>query len=393
MKAVETARRHWKPLIAGGSVMAVLLTAAVATTSGKDAEKKPEGQAAEARRQGQAVTVFPAEVHAFTREAAVSGDARPVDDVQVFAPVTGVRVLEVLVEAGDRVERGQPLARLDTRVAEAQLRAAEASVELARVDQIRTKAEYERALAVIETGALSQEALETRRAAAQSAEAQLASAEASLAEVNARLQGGFIRAPQGGLVLERTARPGELADQRALFRIAGDNKLEVAAEVSEADVLALEKGQPAIFRLPDGSEVTAKLRVLPAAIDPATRTGTALFDLPADPRIRVGTFLRGSVNLGEAQLLAAPQDSIRYDAQGASVFVVSAGNVVRRTPVTLGPRDGDLVALLTGVEAGDLIAGGGSAFLLDGDEVRPMRAAEGAEPAAVAADPTIRTPG
>lgn len=363
-------RRRWPLAAAGGGALVIALTGALAfanRTDSADAEKAAEPET-------QVVTSIAVSERSFTGRATVSGEARPVDDIQVFAPVAGVRITQVLVDAGDYVQAGQPLARLDAGVAQAQLRAAEALMEEAKVEETRAAGDYARALAIEDSGALSQEAIAARKASANAASARMAAQMAALAEVNARLQGGFVRAPAAGMVLTRTARVGEFADQRALFRIAGANRLEVAAEVSEADVLALKKGQRAQFRLSDGSTVTGTLRRPPVAIDSQRRTGEALFDLPRDTRIRSGMYLRGEVVIDQRMALAAPQTAVSYSTGKPSVFVLSQDNRARQIEVVLGPREGDWVAVLDGLDPGQMIAAAGGGLLQDGDRVRSVAA-------------------
>ena len=317
----------------------------------------------------QLITAAPVERRAFSRFAPVSGDARPVNDVRVFAPVNGVRVAEVLTDIGDVVAAGAPLARLEAGVAEAQIRSAQAQAESARVEMVRAVAEYKRAEAIAGSGALSGEAIEARKAAADSASARYNAQRAALAEVNTRVGGGYVRAPAAGLVIERRARVGEFADQQALFRIVGDNRLEVAAQVAESDILALKAGQKATFRTADGTTVEATLRRPPVAIATESRTGEALFDLPASSAIRSGMYLRGEVEVNRGEALAVPQTAVSYATGEPSVFVVDNG-VARRRNVELGGRVGDYVAVVSGLAEGEIVAASGGAFLQDGDAVR-----------------------
>lgn len=270
---------------------------------------------------------------------------------------------------------------------------------------MRARGEYERAESIRDSGALSAEAIEQRRAAALAADARLAAARAQLAETNARLGGGYIRAPASGLVIDRTAQLGAATDGQALFRIAADNRLEVSAQVAEADALALSEGQSATFSLVDGSTVTGTLRRLPASIDPRTRTGEALFALPQGTRVRAGMYLRGQAALPPRDVIAVPQSSILYESGQAYVYIVSNEPTavaqserterrrdseeaheptfaVRRQNVQLGGRDGDLVEVVSGLETGERIVGSGAAFLQAGESVRVLTPARADAPAA-----------
>ncbi|MGE0597523.1 MAG: efflux RND transporter periplasmic adaptor subunit [Hyphomonadaceae bacterium] len=360
----DPAKRRKVLLMLGGGIVAVIAILALLSRLGGD------GATHTAVDTRQAVSVIQLEARTFQPIVALNGEARPQRDIQVTAPATGVRILEILVDEGDTVRAGQPMARLDTALSQAQTRAAQASVAEAQSAAIRARDEYQRAESIRDSGALSTEAIEQRRAAAAAADARLAAARAQLAEVNARLGGGYVRAPAAGLVIDRSAEIGRSVDGQVLFRIAAGNDLEVAAQVAEADMLALEEGQTATFSLVDGSTVEATLRRLPASIDSRTRTGEALFALPRDTQVRAGMYLRGAATLAPRDQLAAPQSSVLYEGGDAYVFVIGEDNVVARTPVTLGVRDGDWIAVTGGVQPGQRIAGAGAAFLRDGEQIR-----------------------
>lgn len=367
-------RRRKIVMIAGGLFLGLL--AGIAIVSHLGGEQVARGDV-DTR---QAVTVVMVEPHAFSPLIEINGQARPQRDLQVTAPASGVRILELLVDEGDEVREGQPMARLDTAVSQAQIRAAEASVAEARSAAVRARGEYERAESIRDSGALSTEAIEQRHAAAIAADARLAAAQAQLAEVNARLGGGFVRAPASGLVIDRSAQIGRNVDGQVLFRIAAGDLLEVAAEVAESDILTLKEGQPATFKLVDGTQVAGTLRRLPASIDPQTRTGEALFSLPRGTRVRAGMFLRGEAQLDRREALAIPQSSVMYESGEPYVYVIGDEDRVIKAPLTLGVRDDDWVEVVSGAPAGARVVGAGAAFLQNGDRVRPLTL-EGAQPA------------
>ncbi len=371
----EVRRSRRVVMLTGAGILAGIIVIAILTRLGGDGA---EHIAVDTR---QAVTAVQIEPRLFSPTVALNGEARPTRDIQVTAPASGVRILELLVDEGERVRAGQPMARLDTALAQAQTRAAQASVAEAQSAAVRARGEYERAESIRDSGALSAEAIEARRAAAIAADARLAAARAQLQEVNARLGGGYVRAPASGLVIDRTAEVGRPVEGQVLFRIAAGNQLEVAANVAETDILALQAGQPAIFELVDGSTVQARLSRLPASIDPRTRTGEALFELPSASRVVAGMYLRGFAQLPPREALAAPQSSILYENGEPYVYVINttppqgeqeARYVVQRTAVTLGVRDGEWVEITSGLAAGQTIVGSGAAFLQNGDDVRPL---------------------
>ena len=248
----------------------------------------------------QAVSVAAATVTSFSPSVALNGEVRPRNDLYVFAPSAGVRILELLVDAGDQV------------------------------------------------------------------------AQAQLAEMEARLQGGFVRAPVAGLVIERTAQLGAPAEGQALFRIAGGGTLEAAVQVAESDILTLPRGARAEFTLVDGTTITGELVRLPASVDVRTRTGEAVFALPRDRRVRAGMFVRGQARLDDRQALSVPADAVLFENGAPYVFVIGEDAIARRTPVSIGARSGDLIEIRDGLTAGTRVAASGGAFLQDGDSVTPV---------------------
>ena len=382
-------RRRIVMLTGAGVVAAILLIAVLTRIGGGGAERVNVDTR-------QAVSVVQIDQRLFSPSITLNGEARPTRDLQVTAPASGVRILELLVDEGETVRAGQPMARLDTALTQAQTRAAQAAVAEAQSAAVRARGEYQRAESIRDSGALSAEAIEQRRAAAIAADARLAAARAQLQETNARLGGGYVRAPASGLVIDRSAEVGRSVEGQVLFRIAAGNRLEVATQVAEADILALQSGQPAVFELVDGTTVQARLSRLPASIDPRTRTGEALFELPERSRVVAGMYLRGTAQLPPRPALAAPQSSVLYENGEPYVFVVQTVRregdeephyVVQRADVRLGARAGDWVEILEGLQPGQTIVGSGAAFLQTGDEVRVLPA----EPAQAQAEPAEPT--
>lgn len=357
-------RRNKILMLTGGGIAALIAVLFIVSRIGGDGNI--EAQPATA----QAVSVVPVEARTFETQVSLNGEARPVRDIQVTAQASGVRILQILVDEGDFVRQGQPMARLDSALATAQTRAAQANVAEAQSSAVRARGEYDRAESIRDSGALSTEAIEQRRAAAVAADARLAAAQAQLAEVNARLGGGYLRAPASGLVIDRTASLGAATEGQTLFRIAADNRLEVSAQVAEADALALQEGQVATFSLVDGSTVQGTLRRLPASIDSRTRTGEALFALPSGTRVRAGMYLRGHADLPPREVVAVPQSSVLYESGQAYVLVLDDTSHVHRIDVQLSGRDGDWVEVTDGLSSGQRIVGSGAAFLQDGEQVR-----------------------
>jgi HlyD family secretion protein len=114
------------------------------------------------------------------------------------------------------------------------------------------------------------------------------------------------------------------------------------------------------------------VRLISPRVDQQTKLGRARILMPVRPDLRPGGFARASFAQVGRTVPTAPEAAIRYDADGASVMVVQPDNRVRRVAIRSGDRAGGFVELVQGPAPGSKVALGGSAFVLDGDRVRPV---------------------
>ena len=130
------------------------------------------------------------------------------NDMPIGVEGDGGRVSAVMVEPGDRVKRGQVLARLNPLTAESQVHSAEASYEELKAAAASSQAEYARAERARDS--FSVEEFERRRTNALTAEAKAKAAGAQLAEARTRWQRMTVVAPSDGIVLTRAAEIGQM---------------------------------------------------------------------------------------------------------------------------------------------------------------------------------------
>ena len=236
-------------------------------------------------------------------------------------------------------------------------------------------------------GVLAEEAISQRRFQAKAARATANAQLAQLRDVQTRATKLAVTAPVGGIVLERTVRPGDqaAAGTTPWFRLARDGEIELAAQLSEDDLAKIRPGQHAEVTLPSGLSVPGVVRLVSPQIDPQTKLGAVRVHMAVNRDVRAGGFGRAVFAEATGLALAVPESAVRYDADGASVMVVGADNRVKRVLVQTGQRGSGLVQLIKGPAAGSRIVQNAAAFLLDGDMVRPVEgAATAAAPAAKA---------
>jgi RND family efflux transporter MFP subunit len=287
----------------------------------------------------------------------------------------GGRVAALYVEAGDRVKRGQVLARLDVSVLQPQVANLQAALELSRAEAELAAAEYHRAVKVGASGALSAEETERRRSASVTAAAKVKVAAAQLAEAQARLARAEVRAPADGLILTRTVEVGQTATPGggALFRLAEGSEIELRGQIAEQDLPLLKVGQLVNVRLTGTLQTyPGHVRLLGAVIDPQTRLGSVRVALSPDPNLRPGAFARAEVTVSSAERIVLPQTAVLTDDKGSYVLIVNAANKVERRAVRVSGIVENGVTIADGLGDKDRVVATAGAFLQEGEVVNPI---------------------
>jgi HlyD family secretion protein len=178
-----------------------------------------------------------------------------------------------------------------------------------------------------------------------------------------------------------------------MFRIARAGLVELDAEITEAQLSRIQPGQPARVRLPSGGEVEGTVRYIDPTVDPQTRQGRARIALPAREDLRLGGFATAAITPLQAPGRLVPEAAVQFDADGAYVMLVGANNRVSRVPVRTGRRAEGFVELVQGPPQGALVVLSGSAFIVEGDVVKPiLNASDQTQPAAARPAPAARQP-
>ncbi len=312
-------------------------------------------------------------------------------DMPVGVAGEGGMVSAIRVEAGQYVGKGQVLAEIDSSVQRAQLQQLQAGVLQAEADARLAQSELDRANALVSRGFISKADIDRRTATRDSARARVGVAQAQVREMQERLNRLAIRAPEAGLVLQRSVEPGQIVSpgSGALYRIAAGGQMELRAQVAEQDLPGLAVGQAATVT-PVGStnRYAGSVWLLEPVIDPVNRQGVARIALPTAGELRAGGFATVVVEGAQAQRPRLPQSAVMSDREGNFVLVVGADNVVKRTPVTTGAITPEGVVILSGLTGSEKVVQSAGAFLHSGEKVTPKMATPArAAPAAPAAAP------
>ncbi|MDQ8022092.1 MAG: efflux RND transporter periplasmic adaptor subunit [Moraxellaceae bacterium] len=318
---------------------------------------------------------------------AANGNIEAWQEAIVGAEANGLRLAEVQANVGDKVRRGQTLARFAAGTTEAglaQSRAAVAEAELALAEAV---ANAQRARELDESGALSAQQMQQYATAAKTAQARLDAAIAAERLQALHLSNTHVVAPDDGVISSRAATVGAVVPAgQELFRLIRGNRLEWRAELPVAELDRLKPGDKARITLPGGAIVEGRLRVLAPMVNAQTRNGLAYVDLLPSVTARAGSFARGEFELGSKQAMTLPQTAVLMREGFSYVMRIGPNLRVMQTRVRTGLRTGDRVEILHGITAEDHVVATGAAFLGDGDLVRVVRAATTAGPASSPTD-------
>jgi multidrug efflux pump subunit AcrA (membrane-fusion protein) len=183
-----------------------------------------------------------------------------------------------------------------------------------------------------------------------------------------------LRSPAAGVITRSTAAVGATASPMSpdpLFRIAVDNAIELEADVPSIHVPALASGQTARVEIAAGRELSGQVRLVPAAIDQRTQLGRARISLERDPQLRLGMFVRATIDAKRSCGVSVPRSAVRYRSQGTSVQVVR-DDIIETRLVQVGLQSDTNTEIVSGVREGDMVVANAGSSLRDGDKVIPI---------------------
>jgi len=293
----------------------------------------------------------------------------------IVSPETGgLRIVELLVDVGARVKRGQLLVRLADDSLKADLRKQEAAVAQARANLDQAESNVRRAKLVEGSGALSAQKVEEYQINEATARAALASALAELDSIRLKLSQTRIVAVDDGLVSAKSAVLGNVVNTGAeLFRLVRQGRIEWRVELDARQLAAVRPGLHAQVTLPGGESVDGTVRQVAPTLSTGTGRAIAYVSLPGESAARAGMFANGILELEAKPALTLPQSAVVMRDGKSYVFVIGAGDKVAIRAVETGRRRGDRIELLSGFATDVRVVASGGAFLSDGAQVTVVK--------------------
>lgn len=352
------------------SIVAVIAVAAFFVMRGG---KPAQPAAADAVKPALTVTTVAPETRNWPQQLHASGPVLAWQEAIIGAEVGGVRLVELRANIGDKVKKGEELARLSDETLSADLQQQQAAYDEAHARYEEAEANAKRALTIKDAGVMSAQELQQLVNAAAIAKAQQQAAQARLQ--NARLKVHYTRivAPDDGVISARNATLGAVSQQGTeLFRLIRQGRLEWRAELTAAQLQQVRVGQKVRI---GGSETTQGVvtRIAPA-LDAATRNGYAYIALSAVQTLRAGMYAEGDFELGMRDALTVPQGAVVMRDGYAYVYKVGKDGRVAQLKVETGRRADDRIEVLHGLTADAQVVASGAGFLSDGDLVHVVSA-------------------
>ncbi|MBI3728139.1 MAG: efflux RND transporter periplasmic adaptor subunit [Burkholderiales bacterium] len=381
-----------------------------ATSNAADEPAKTASASATAAKVKPALTVTTTKASSgnLVIKLAANGSVAAWQEALIGSEATGLRIQELHANIGDVVQRGQLLVSFASETVKADLALAQASLAEAQANLADAVANAERTRALQTSGALSAQQVGQYLTAEQTAKARVESAKASVEAQQLRMRHTRVLAPDSGIISARAATLGSVVGNGAeLFRMIRQGRLEWRAEVTASEMAKIMPGIEAIVTAPGGTQWKGKVRVVSPTVDAQTRMGLVYVDLVPDTTItttasgtkpqaataslafKPGMYAKGEFMMGSSQALTIPQQAVVVRDGFSYAFRLNADGRVTQIKVQTGRRvssaQGDLVEVVSGLNADSTIVSSGAGFLNDGDTVKVVTATKPANAAASAA--------
>jgi len=370
------------------ALLALTLTQAGCQANAGGFAGKPGAEKDEAGEQPTPVVVGTVERGAIAATIASASTIEAERQVTVHAESTG-RLVDMTVEEGDLVKKGQLLARIRFDMQATSLVRANTSLDKARAD-------FERAERLFNDRVIGEEELLRARNT-------LEIAQLDLSDRSREMRNTKITAPFAGTITQRKVTAGAFVNNGAeLFTIVDFSTLVARVFVPEKELDRIAVGQAAaiVGKAARGRKGEGKVLRIAPTIDAGTGTVKVTVSLPPDlagphaflpgmyAEVTLTTDRRGDVTL-------VPKSALVRDEEQTYVFTLAgdaaAGFTARRVRVETGLGDADRVELVKGLEPGEPVILAGQTGLKDGAKVvrvdaqgKPLDGAEAAAPTATA---------
>jgi multidrug efflux pump subunit AcrA (membrane-fusion protein) len=182
-----------------------------------------------------------------------------------------------------------------------------------------------------------------------------------------------LKAPAAGLITEVRTAVGAPASPQAgpMFRIAVGNEVEVDAEVPSGSMMKLAPGATVRIIRDNQPEISGRVRMISPEVVRATQLGHVRIALNSNSGLKIGSFVRASIDTKRSYGVAIPRTAIDH----LTVQIVK-GNTVETRKVRVGLTDGNAIEILEGLDVGEIVVKDAGSSLHEGDQIKTTDASE-----------------
>ena len=382
-----------KTWLAAGITAAVLLVAAAVIMTG-----------------GQQVEVVQAEKGTFTQVIEETGYVQVTEEQQIQA-AQNARISQILLEAGERVEKGQlvmvltsheletELASVRSQLAQVESQLEESKLALAsgQVQQKQAQDNLARKKALLDAGALAPTEYEAARLELSQAEMQVAQLENSIAGLTKQLENHEqilaallsksaeleVRSSVEGTVLDVPVKEGQLVTPGTLLvQIAAGNGMEIKTELLSDEIRSVQAGQKAIITSPvlrEDSLYGQVRKIYPQAYERISALGViqrrvpVLISLEETGNLRPGYEVRVSIETVHTEnVVLLPREAVQVNSDGSYQVMKVVNNRMVIQPVQIGDKNQQFAELISGIQPGEKVVRDGSLNLKNGARLKPV---------------------
>ena len=325
-------------------------------------------------------SIYPCEVGDVKSTTIATGNIEPRDEILIKPQISGI-IDEVYKVAGEKVKKGEVIAKVKVIPELGQLNSAESRVRIAEINARQCRTEFERNRNLYEKKLISSEIYEKSEVALQQAEEELQAAKDNLQIVkegitqqSASFSSTLIRSTIDGLILDIPVKAGNSVimsntfnDGTTIATVADMNDMIFKGNVDETEVGRLHEGMPLLITLGALQNTTFHARMEYISPKGIEKNGANLFEikaaltLPDSVTVRSGYSANAEIVLAEVKgVLTIPEEALEFKQDSTFVYVLTdsvPSQLFERRAITTGLSDGIRIEVKSGLKAGDQLRG------------------------------------
>ncbi|MFQ5583406.1 MAG: efflux RND transporter periplasmic adaptor subunit [Calditrichia bacterium] len=309
----------------------------------------------------------------FQVSVSANGIVKPIDRIEIKSKASG-EIVELPVEVGDYVKKGQLIARLDQRDEKAAVEQARANLDIAKAELKQAQKTYDRRNKLYQSDLLSEEERDQIELSLAVAKGKLVQASSALERAEERLSESIVRAPIDGIILQKYVEEGQIIASGVsnvgggspIVDIADMSSVYVEAGIDEIDIGRVEVGQPVKVTAEAYPQLEFEGKIVRIAPEAKIEQNVTLFDViieVANPEGKLKSGMNTAIEitiLKKENVLLIPTIALMQPKQAKvkpkfQMVLLKEGDHFRKQKVKVGVSNFKQVEIVSGLEEGDIL--------------------------------------